>query len=322
MMFREAPGEDGLFGDQLGRRFGLRSAPSFVNRNLRAGLIAITELRDDDPTHGMTDPFAIEDAYTSALHLRRIPNHTAWEAGKQYPIRDIEVGQILIRDLKRDPSVFVECPHHGLHIYIPRAAIRMICEDADAKEVEELAYDPGVPIDDTVVQSLGLSIQAAFALPAQANRMFLDHVMMAITTHFAQTYGGMVPNSRVQRGGLSPRQARRAKDMLMSDLAGDVGLEAIAAECGLSTSHFRRAFQQTTKLAPHQWLLNERVERAKAELSVRGRTLSEIAIACGFADQSHFTRVFTRLAGLSPGRWRRMHDVSYPDLVGAAAALD
>jgi AraC-like DNA-binding protein len=58
-------------------------------------------------------------------------------------------------------------------------------------------------------------------------------------------------------------------------------------------------------VAPHRWLINRRVELAKDLLRDRETSLSEIALRCGFADQSHFTRVFTRWAGVSPGAWRR-----------------
>ena len=70
-------------------------------------------------------------------------------------------------------------------------------------------------------------------------------------------------------------------------------------------SHFERAFRQTTGMPPHQWLTKHRVERAKALLSLGSLELAEIAEACGFADQSHFTRVFSRCEGVTPGRWRR-----------------
>jgi AraC-like DNA-binding protein len=73
----------------------------------------------------------------------------------------------------------------------------------------------------------------------------------------------------------------------------------------LSVSHFSRAFAVSIGLPPHRWLLNRRVERAKSMLSNAAPTLSEVAIACGFADQSHFTRTFTREVGISPGAWRR-----------------
>ena len=79
----------------------------------------------------------------------------------------------------------------------------------------------------------------------------------------------------------------------------------IAAEFGLSVSHFSRAFRISTGLPPHQWLLRQRVKAAKQLMTVRDLPLSEIAISAGFANQSHFTRVFSAAVGVSPAAWRR-----------------
>jgi AraC family transcriptional regulator len=85
-----------------------------------------------------------------------------------------------------------------------------------------------------------------------------------------------------------------------------VSLNAIARECGLSPSHFTRAFAISVGQPPHQWLLEQRVDLARQLLSESALPLADIAIQCGFADQSHFTRVFSARAGVSPGRWRRV----------------
>jgi AraC family transcriptional regulator len=58
-------------------------------------------------------------------------------------------------------------------------------------------------------------------------------------------------------------------------------------------------------MAPHRWLLTRRIEVAKESLRDRRSSLSDVALACGFADQSHLTQVFTRMVGVSPGAWRR-----------------
>ena len=133
----------------------------------------------------------------------------------------------------------------------------------------------------------------------------MDHLTSAVAAHVAQTYGGMQPCSRPVQGGLAPWQEKRSKDMLAGDLTGATPLHDIARACGLSVSHFSRAFRRSTGSSPHAWLLQMRVEAAKAMLRRRDASLSMIALGCGFADQSHFTRVFTRRVGLSPGAWRK-----------------
>ena len=98
---------------------------------------------------------------------------------------------------------------------------------------------------------------------------------------------------------------RRACERLDSDLGGTLSLQQIAAEFGLSVSHFSRAFRISTGLPPHQWLLRQRVKAAKQLMTLRDVPLSEIAISVGFANQSHLTKVFSAQVGVSPAAWRR-----------------
>ena len=108
-------------------------------------------------------------------------------------------------------------------------------------------------------------------------------------------------------GGLSPQHLRRACDFIMTHSAEDICLADLAELTGLNCKHFARAFRQSTGLPPHQYLIAQRIEAAKRYLSETRANLAEIALACGFADQSHFTATFRKAAGLPPGTWRRHH---------------
>ena len=108
------------------------------------------------------------------------------------------------------------------------------------------------------------------------------------------------------RGGLAPWQLRRAEALMSENLSVQVPLGKVAEECGLSVRHLARAFRQSTGIPPHRWLLDRRVERAKELLPNSRLSLSDVALACGFGDQSHFTRTFTAAVRLSPGVWRRL----------------
>jgi len=121
-----------------------------------------------------------------------------------------------------------------------------------------------------------------------------------------QAYGGSAAAPLLVRGGLAPWQVRRAKEMLMANLDGELTLEELARECELSRSHFARAFRKTTGRPPHRWLVAQRVERAKDMLLNSASSLAGIAAACGFSDQSHFNKVFSAAVGTSPGEWRRL----------------
>jgi AraC family transcriptional regulator len=105
--------------------------------------------------------------------------------------------------------------------------------------------------------------------------------------------------------GLSPWQERRAVEMIMERLDGNIRLSDMARECGLSVSHFTRAFRKSFGMSPYRWLLERRIDRAKTLLVDSNLPIIDIAIRCGFSDQTAFTRAFGRIVGDSPGRWRR-----------------
>lgn len=96
-----------------------------------------------------------------------------------------------------------------------------------------------------------------------------------------------------------------AKNLLIDNLDGEIAVQDVARACNLSRGYFIRAFRDTTGMTPYQWLIQERISRARELLQNPEVSLSEVAISCGFADQSHFTRVFSNVVGTSPGHWRR-----------------
>jgi AraC family transcriptional regulator len=292
------------YGQRLGARLRVESAPTIVTRALRNTEMAVTEIKCDNPLTRMSAPIQREDAFLVASLLVDISGRKYWEDGRRMPVGDLQTGQICIYDLKRNPIVLLH-KQHVLHFYLPRAALDAIADDADSPWIGDLNYKFGVGSNDVTIGNLGSTVLPALSRPEQANRLFIDHVMQAVAAHVAHTYGGMRLAMRPQRGGLAPWQARRAIEILAASLDGEVSLKEVAKECRLSRSHFSHAFRTTMGVAPHKWLLTRRVEVAKEKLRDGRLPLSDIALACGFADQSHLTRVFTRMVGLSPGAWRR-----------------
>lgn len=110
---------------------------------------------------------------------------------------------------------------------------------------------------------------------------------------------------KIARGGLSRWQQKRAIE-LMARLDQDApSVSALAAACRLSSSYFIKAFKRTFGVTPRRWRLRLRIEQAKSLLASNDLTIAEIALVCGFADQSHLTRVFGQIVGVPPARWRR-----------------
>jgi AraC family transcriptional regulator len=296
----------GVYGRNLGGKFGAEDAPCIVTRSLQCAEIAVTEVCVDRPLGRLSDPLPRVEAYMICLLLRDLPSNSYWEDGRQVSVFSLRAGQVTIHDLRREPLALMDKPIHSLLFYLPSAAFDALADQTNVPRISELRYNPGMGVFDEAIKHIGLSLLPALRTPDSVTRLFTDHVTLALAAHTAQTYGGMQTVSRPLKGGLAPWQERRSKEMIASDLTGATSLQEVAAACGLSVSHFSRAFSKSTGVAPHGWLLLARVESAKVMLRKRDMPLTMIAHSCGFADRSHLTRVFKRHIGLSPGVWRKM----------------
>jgi len=306
MVNQEVPVAASVYGRKLGIKFGAEDAPFILTRSLQCADIAVTEVFVDRPLGRLCDPLPRMNAYMICLLLHDLPNNSYWEEGRQVSVLSLQAGQTTIHDLQREPLALMDKPVHSLLFYLPCAALDALADQANVPRVSELRYEPGLGICDETIRHIGLTLLPALRTPDRASRLFTDHLTLALATHAAQSYGGMQTISRPLKGGLAPWQESRSKEMIAGDLAGATPLRAIAEACGLSVSHFSRAFRKSTGLAPHAWLIRTRVESAKSMLRKKDASLLAIARDCGFADQSHFARAFKHRVGLSPGAWRKM----------------
>ena len=292
-----------ICNNPLAEALGLPEAPLMVSRNLRKSTLMVTELKSG-PNLGMTESLAYDDAYLISLKLKECNDQDLFFDGKFVKPKNYIAGTTSISDMRRDPIADIRSSFHSLVFYLPQKVLDEITRDAGMPGIGELKYELGVGTFDPIVQNLLLSLLPAMMNPNEANSLFVDQVAMALSTHIAYVYGGIPNVQSFRRGTLAPWQERRAKEILSANLGGEIPLERLASECGLSVRHFARAFRQTTGVPPHRWLLKQRITKAKELLLKSKLSLSDIALACGFADQSHFTRVFSATVGESPGLWR------------------
>ena len=139
----------------------------------------------------------------------------------------------------------------------------------------------------------------------QSGVLFLDSLATALASYLVRHYSVISPVGRNFAGGMTPSTLRRCIEFIETHLEGDLRLQQLAREAGISTSHFIRSFRQSMGKTPHQYLLRRRVERAKSTMRDRRASLTEVALASGFADQHHFARVFRSITGLTPSDYRR-----------------
>ena len=137
--------------------------------------------------------------------------------------------------------------------------------------------------------------------PTTSGQMFINGLTTALVSRLIEIDDSVT----VFQGGLAPWQMKRIMDYIMDHLADDISMEELASVVRLSRSYFCRTFKSTTGVTPHQFQLTARIERAKTIILRSNLPLAQIALDVGFSDQAHFTRVFRKAEGISPGQWRR-----------------
>lgn len=290
--------------DPIARSIGLDTVSSLSTRSIQGSRMTVSRLSIRADRLGLTRPVPAEDAFVVAVYLHDLADHELWSRGRPVLRRGYAAQSMRIVNLQDEYAANLLQPHETLVFHIPRRALDGFTDDAGLARVGHLACEPGLV--DPVVGHLAGALSATLALPAVANSLFVDQVCLSVCAHLAGHHGGQRSAPLPAASGLSPGMASRAKELLAAHVAETLSIEDLAQACGLSRSHFGKAFKRSTGLTPHAWRQHYRIERAQALLLGERVDLAAIAALCGFADQSHFSRVFTRLVGDTPGNWRRM----------------
>ncbi len=130
---------------------------------------------------------------------------------------------------------------------------------------------------------------------------FVEALATGLSQQVAIHAGACAPRAARLRGGLSSVAKRRALELMDAQLDASLTVDSLAREVDLSPAHFARAFKETMGRAPHRYLLTLRLQRARRLLDAPNAVLSDVALRAGFADQAHFTRLFKREFGVTPG---------------------
>jgi len=174
---------------------------------------------------------------------------------------------------------------------------------------DRLELTQRVELSDPMLHGLAVSLKEEAEAGYPGGRSYGESLANSLAAHLVRRYSNAGPLAKPQRGGLPRHHLRRAIDFIHDRAAQDVSLASIAAEVGLSPFHFARQFKQATGLAPHQYLVQHRVERARELLLSENSTVADIAVRVGFCDQSHLTVHFKRVFGVTPAEFRNQMGV-------------
>ena len=160
-------------------------------------------------------------------------------------------------------------------------------------------------IDDPILRNLVEVLLHEKSEGFQSGALFTDSISTAFASHLLHHYSVRPPSPQNSVGGMAPSVLRRCKDLMEANIESDIRLGDLAKQAGMSNSHFIRSFRQSTGQTPYQFLLHQRVKRAQFLMRDPRVSLTEVALASGFADQHHLARVFRRITNMTPSGYRR-----------------
>jgi AraC family transcriptional regulator len=196
-----------------------------------------------------------------------------------------------------------------LQLGISDAAL-LACSDGAYGEVELRASRK---FANSRLSALVAAVHAEMVAGFPSGRLFLDSVEQAMAVALVNGHAAKHRPVQMQRGGLGSARLRRIKELVRAKIEDDLSLDEMAESVGLSTAHFARMFRKSTGETPHQFVLRQRLERAKALLRAADARVLDVAVACGFKTQQHFAQVFRGVCGVSPTEYRQ-------DIVGSKEA--
>lgn len=147
-------------------------------------------------------------------------------------------------------------------------------------------------------------LEQEIVLPGFASDLLVESLVRSLVVLIKQR-GQQIAPAAPDRLYMSPARLRRVIDYIESHLNQPIHLAELAQTAGMSIFHFCRTFKCATGASPYHYVSQRRIERGRELLANSCLPIAELALACGFSNQSHFTAAFSKEFGISPNRYRR-----------------
>ena len=288
--------ENGAYGERLRKTFKIDRAPSFVAKTLRNARIAVTEIRCDKANTGLSEPIPVEDAFLLTVQLRDVPAHGMFLDGQPVKTAILPAGTASFYDLRASPVADSLSAFHHVSFYVPRGALAAIAEKENIAAADSFNQNPGIGVQDPVLYDLVRAMLPCFRSPGLASPLFVDHLSVAAAAHAIKHHACNVRQPARAPKTLSPAEQARAKEKLAAHADGDLRLEQLSEDSGMSPLEFAASFHRTVGCDIHAWRVGLRIERAERLLS-RGYAPETIARLLGYEHVSLFVEEFRRSTG-------------------------
>jgi len=174
-------------------------------------------------------------------------------------------------------------------------------ETVDSDRVELI---PQFATLEPTISGIGFALKTELETGGAGGKLYAESATTLLATHLLQHYCTRSQTLPHYAGGLPKYKLREAIAYIQDHLGGEITLEAIATHLNMSQYYFCHLFKQSMGVSPYQYVLQQRINKAKQLLKQRQLAITDVALECGFANQTHFTKYFRKLTGFTPRAYR------------------
>lgn len=189
-------------------------------------------------------------------------------------------------------------------VFLNRTLFDRAIEESIGRPAGSVEIVPAFNTRDLVLERIAHQLLLEIAAPSDG-RLFTERIAQELAAHLIDAHSSYVPPTAARVPTMAPNRLRRAEDFILANLQSDMSLQDIANVAGMSLFHFAKAFKHATGHAPHQYLREHRLRRARALLHDANLSIGEVARRVGFT-HSHFTEVFTKEMRMTPSKFREV----------------
>ena len=213
-------------------------------------------------------------------------------------------GEMLITPANMPLFVRWEGEENCLKIQLADRFLRDVARETLTQDSDRLELMPQFQFRDTSIEAIARMLLAESQQKASGSQLYLDSLANVLAVNLLRNHATTKPRLPVYQGGLSPGQIPQVLDYIDANLEETIQLKNLAQLLDMSQFHFSRLFKKSIGLSPYQYLIQQRVERAKKLLKQTDKSIIEIALDCGFNSHSHLSKQFRQVTGMTPKAYR------------------
>ena len=281
-----------------------RSALTEWHRTQQWGPLAIRHARHICRNDGNADEWSYPNELTLGLFLSPRPFKFIHQQAGRTHAGLYNKGDVLITPAGTPLTTQAEGVVHIMQMRLQSAFVEQVAEETLGKDCKHIEIIPELQTRDAQIEAIATMLLAELQNESLGSTLYVESLANVLAVHLLRHHVTHRPELPTYEGGLPQRQLLKVLDYIDAHLGSEITLADLAALVDISQFHFGRLFKQSLGQTPYQYLLQQRIERAKRLLRQTDQPLVAIALECGFSSHSHSGQKFRQLTGITPKGYR------------------